>query len=119
MRPTLAEPREDRLKLMLACDAQFSSILALYSDEKPTLTNALREHVSAVKPKIEAKLGEYGTSKLWAVTDPGLIAMTQDALSGGPSSSPTGTIVTRPPPATATGAWRNGPAPRATRDSTA
>ena len=78
---TLAEPREDRLKLMLACDAQFSSILALYSDEKPTLTNALGEHVSAVKPKIEARLGEYGTSKLWAVTDPGLIAMTQDALS--------------------------------------
>ncbi len=78
---TLAEPREDRLKLMLACDAQFSSILALYSDEKPTLTDALREHVKARAPKVEATEGEFGTSRLWAVTDPGLIAMVQDALS--------------------------------------
>ena len=78
---TLAEPREDRLKLMLACDAQFSSILALYTDEKPTLTDALREHVSSRPPKVEASEGEYGTSRLWAVTDPDLIAMVQDAMS--------------------------------------
>ena len=78
---TLAEPKEDRLKLMLACDAQFSSILALYTDDKPTLTDALREHVSSREPKVEAALGEFGTSRLWAVTDPGLIGMVQDALS--------------------------------------
>lgn len=78
---TLAEPREDRLKLMLACDAQFSSILALYTDEKPTLTDALSEHVSSREPKVEATEGEYGTSRLWAVTDPGLIALVQDAMS--------------------------------------
>ncbi len=77
---TLAEPREDRLKLMLACDAQFSSILALYTDEKPTLTDALRDHVSSRKPKVEAELGEFGTSRLWAVTDPGLIGMVREAL---------------------------------------
>ena len=78
---TLAEPKEDRLKLMLACDAQFSSILALYTDDKPTLTDALREHVRSREPKVEAALGEFGTSRLWAVTDPGLIGMVQDALS--------------------------------------
>lgn len=77
---TLAEPREDRLKLMLACDAQFSSILGLYTDEKPTLTDTLREHVRSKKPKVEAGLGEFGTSRLWAVTDPGLIAMVREAL---------------------------------------
>ena len=77
---TMAEPREDRLKLMLACDAQFSSILALYTDEKPTLTDALSEHVRTRKPKVEAELGEYGVSRLWAVTDPGLVGMVQDAL---------------------------------------
>ena len=78
---TLAEPKEDRLKLMLACDAQFSSILALYTDEKPTLTNALRAHVSSRKPNVKAKLGEFGTSRLWAVTDPELIGMLQAVLS--------------------------------------
>ena len=78
---TMAEPKEDRLKLMLACDAQFSSILALYTDEKPTLTNALREHVRSRKPGVEAELGEFGTSRLWAVTDPELIGMLQAALS--------------------------------------
>ena len=78
---TMAEPKEDRLKLMLACDAQFSSILALYTDEKPTLTNALREHVRSRKPDVEAELGEFGTSRLWAVTDPEPIGMLQAALS--------------------------------------
>ena len=79
---TLAEPREDRLKLMLACDAQFSSILSVYTDEKPALTRALSEHAASRKPKVEAKLDEYGVSRLWAVTDPGLIAMAQEAMSG-------------------------------------
>jgi len=78
---TLAEPKEDRLKLMLACDAQFSSILGLYTDERPTLTDALSDHVKARDPKVEAELGEFGTSRLWAVTDPGLISMVQEALS--------------------------------------
>lgn len=78
---TLAEPREDRLKLMLACDAQFSSILALYSDKKSSLTKALSEHVRAIKPKIEAELGEFGTSRLWAVTDTSLIGMVKESLS--------------------------------------
>lgn len=78
---TLAEPREDRLKLMLACDAQFSSILALYADEKPTLTNALREHVNSRKPRVAAGPDELGASRLWAVTDPGLIRMMQEAMS--------------------------------------
>ncbi len=78
---TLAEPREDRLKLMLACDAQFSSILALYTDEKPTLTDALSEHVRSRPPKVEAAEGAYGTSRLWAVTDPGLIGMVREAMS--------------------------------------
>ncbi len=77
---TLAEPREDRLKLMLACDAQFSSILALYSDEKPTLTDALCAHVRSQEPKIEAELGEFGVSRLWAVTEPALIGMVREAL---------------------------------------
>lgn len=79
---TLAEPREDRLKLMLACDAQFSSILALYTDGKATLTQALREHVRGLEPRIEAKLGEYGTSRLWAVTDPDLVRMLQQDMAG-------------------------------------
>ncbi len=78
---TLAEPREDRLRLMLACDAQFSAILGLYTDPRPTLTQALHEHVRSRRPKVEAELGEFGTSRLWAVTDPGLIALMRDALS--------------------------------------
>ncbi len=78
---TLAEPKEDRLRLMLACDAQFSSILGLYTDERPTLTDALSDHVKARDPKVEAEMGEFGTSRLWAVTDPGLIGMVQEALS--------------------------------------
>jgi len=81
---TLAEPREDRLRLMLACDAQLSSIFALYAQEKPTLTDALHEHVTGQKPRYEVPYGEYGVSRLWAVTDREIVQMVQNAMADEP-----------------------------------
>jgi len=81
---TLAEPREDRLKLMLACDAQFSSVFALYAQERPTLTQALLEHVDGRKPRCQVSYGEYGVSRLWTVTEPETIRMIQNAMADEP-----------------------------------
>ena len=81
---TLAEPKEDRLKLMLACDAQFSSIFALYAQEKATLTEALHGHVHGCKPRYRIPYGEYGQSCLWAVKEPEMIQMIQQAMADEP-----------------------------------
>lgn len=81
---TLAEPKEDRLRLMLACHAQFSSIFALYNEQKPTLTNALEERVEGVKPKMEVTYGDYGLSRLWAITDPETIEEVQRRMADQP-----------------------------------
>lgn len=81
---TLAEPREDRLKLMLACDAQLSCIFALYAQEQPALTQALHEHVAGEDPRYEVPYGEYGVSRLWAVTDPEIVRIVQTAMADEP-----------------------------------
>ena len=81
---TLAEPKEDRLKLMLACDAQLSSIFALYAQEEPILTQTLADHVTGRKPRHEVPYGEYGVSRLWPVTDPELIQLVQNSMADEP-----------------------------------
>lgn len=77
---TLAEPKEDRLKLMLACDAQFSPIFALYAQEEATLTETLHDHASRRAPRCRVAYAEYGESRLWAVTEPRIIETVQQAL---------------------------------------
>lgn len=81
---TLAEPKEDRLKLMLACDAQFSPIFALYAQDKPTLTEKLDSSVRERTPRFQVTYGEYGESRLWAITEPRIIELVQHALAEEP-----------------------------------
>ena len=47
-------PKEDRLKLMLACQAQLSPIFALYSQPKQTINRILELAVEGVAPSIES-----------------------------------------------------------------
>ena len=69
---TLDAPKEDRLRLMLACHAQLSPIFALYAQAKPTLNQALAQGVDGAVPFIEVKQ-DGGECRLWRVTDVGLI----------------------------------------------
>jgi uncharacterized protein (DUF1015 family) len=69
---TLDAPKEDRLRLMLACHAQFSPIFALYAQAKPTLNQALAQGVESAVPFIEVKQ-DTGGCRLWRITDVGLI----------------------------------------------
>src|SRR3990172_6910270 len=67
---TLAAPKEDRLRLMLACHANLSPIFALYSHFKQTINRTLAEQMQGVPPLIEAREDRGGTCRLWRVTDP-------------------------------------------------
>ena len=70
---TLDGPKEDRLKLMLACNANLSPIFALYSEPKRVINRMLAEHVQGATPHIEVEEDKGGSCRLWRVIDPELI----------------------------------------------
>jgi uncharacterized protein (DUF1015 family) len=74
---TLEAPKEDRLRLMLACHAQLSPIFALYAEPKQTINRALAEHVEGATPFIEVKPEGSGECRLWRITDADVIHRVQ------------------------------------------
>ena len=70
---TLDAPKEDRLKLMLACHAQLSPIFTLYADPKQSIDRMLTVALEGVAPLVEFELDNGDECKLWRVTDPVII----------------------------------------------
>src|SRR5438552_9777179 len=77
---TLDAPKEDRLKLMLACHAQLSPIFALYAQPKQTINRALAQNVEGSAPFIEVKQDGGGECRLWRITDSALIHRLQQEM---------------------------------------
>jgi uncharacterized protein (DUF1015 family) len=76
---TLDAPKEDRLKLMLACDAQLSPIFALYAQPQQTINRILDIHLEGKPPFIELKQDD-GECQLWRITDRQLIHRIQQEM---------------------------------------
>ena len=70
---TLDKPKEDRLKLMKACSAHFSSIFSLYSDPEDSIGQLLKGVVDPV-PLLEATDEEGTLHQLWRVSQKEIIA---------------------------------------------
>jgi uncharacterized protein (DUF1015 family) len=77
---TLDAPKEDRLKLMLACHAQLSPIFALYSQLKQTINRMLSVAVEGVEPFIEIEQDNGDECRLWRVADAALIEKVQHEM---------------------------------------
>ena len=78
---TLDAPKEDRLKLMLACHAQLSPIFALYSQPKDTVNRMLAVEVEGAAPYIEIDQDNGDQCHLWRITDIELIQKVQREMS--------------------------------------
>ncbi|MDI6917484.1 MAG: DUF1015 domain-containing protein [Thermoplasmatales archaeon] len=63
---TLSKPKEDRLKLMKTCNANFDQIFLLYSDPEKKIDEILDRN-SKGKPDYEAKYNDV-VHRLWTVT---------------------------------------------------
>ena len=74
---TLDAPKEDRLKLMLACHAQLSPIFALYADPRQSINRMLAVALEGVAPFVEVQLDSDDECKLWRITDPAVIEKVQ------------------------------------------
>jgi uncharacterized protein (DUF1015 family) len=78
---TLDAPKEDRLRLMLASNAQLSPIFALYSQERPSINRMLATQLEGVAPFIDVKQeGAAGECRLWRITDTQLIHRVQQEM---------------------------------------
>ena len=77
---TLDAPKEDRLKLMLACNAQLSPIFALYSEPKLTINRMLSVVVEGTAPFIDVEQDNGDECKLWRITDPAVIEKVQKEM---------------------------------------
>jgi uncharacterized protein (DUF1015 family) len=77
---TLDAPKEDRLKLMLACSAQLSPIFALYADPRQYFNRMLAAQVEGVDPFIEVTQDNGDECRLWRITDPALVRKVQQGM---------------------------------------
>lgn len=78
---TLTGPKEDRLKLMRATEANFGHIFMLYDDPTRSTEAALQVIVDSEAPVIEAEDGDGNSHQVWRITDAEVIGVIQEALS--------------------------------------
>ncbi|MGH8543497.1 MAG: DUF1015 family protein, partial [Gammaproteobacteria bacterium] len=74
---TLSAPKEDRLRLMLASNSQFSPIFALYTQPKQTINRMLAEYAEGLAPFIELETDGGDECRLWRVNEEGMIREVQ------------------------------------------
>ena len=77
---TMGGPKEDRLKLTKACNANFSQIFMVYKDEKKTIDEVVGTKVTQNKPLIDVT-DEKGVQNLvWVIDEEADIKLIQDVL---------------------------------------
>jgi len=77
---TLKGPKEDRLKLMRATEANFGHIFMLYSDPDRVADRLLAAEIEGSKPVLEADDADGNAHRVWRVDDPIVIERIQSAI---------------------------------------
>lgn len=76
---TFSAHREDRLKLMRACSAQFSQIFGLYEDPDNTVLDACKKAIDSA-PQIAFDLEDGTKHRMWILQSPPLFKQLADAM---------------------------------------
>ncbi len=77
---TLKGPKEDRLRLMRAAEANFGHIFMLYDDPDRAADRQMAAAVDGAEPLIEATDADGNTHRVWRVVEPSVIEAVQEAL---------------------------------------
>ncbi len=80
---TMSGPKADRLRLLQACETNFSQIFALYSDPDGSVEAALLAATGS-PPLVSFDDGKGVVHNLWRVEDPALIARAREGFAGKP-----------------------------------
>jgi uncharacterized protein (DUF1015 family) len=81
---TLDAPKEDRLKLMLACHAQLSPIFALYAQPSQAINRMLAVAVEGMEPFVEIEQDNGDECRLWRITEPAMIRKLEQEMQNQP-----------------------------------
>ncbi len=77
---TLTAPKEDRLRLMRAIEANLSPIFMLYEDAKHKVNNILKSNSKKTKPFIDVNIDSV-RHRVWRLTDKNAIERIEGAMS--------------------------------------
>jgi uncharacterized protein (DUF1015 family) len=77
---TQTKPRADRLALMEACQANFSQIYSLYSDEKGVMGPIYKQAFSSGPPVFDVTDGEGVRRKVWMIGEPGILKQVRENM---------------------------------------
>lgn len=77
---TMSGPKKDRLKLMSACQADFSQIFTLYDDPELIIERELQQHRETREPFISLKSLVGIERRIWPVVDPTAIDRIRNIL---------------------------------------
>lgn len=77
---TQTKPRADRLALMDACQANFSQIYSLYSDEEGKMAPVYKQVFSSGPPTFDVSDSEGVRRKLWMVGEPRILKQVQEIM---------------------------------------
>ena len=77
---TLKGPREDRLRLMRATEANFGHIFMLYSDPSRRADEAAAAAIDGREPDVVASDADGNDHRMWRITDPEAIEAVRSAL---------------------------------------
>ena len=78
---TFSAHKDDRLRLMRACDAQFSQIFGLYEDPNNTILNTCKKAIN-FSSQIAFDLDNDTNHRMWILQSPPLFKKVADALAG-------------------------------------
>ncbi|MBN1857703.1 DUF1015 domain-containing protein [Candidatus Bipolaricaulota bacterium] len=78
---TLRGPKEDRLRLMRATEANFGHIFMLYSDPERIADIAVTQAIHGCPPLMEAHDADGNLHQVWGITSPEVIGTVQEAMS--------------------------------------
>ena len=77
---TFSAHRDDRLKLMRACNAQFSQIFGLYEDPDNTILDACKKAID-FSPQVSFDFQDGTKHRMWVLQNPGVIKTVADSMS--------------------------------------
>ncbi len=80
---TMSKPKEDRLKLTRACNANFSQVFGLYSTSSPADVQELFENTLKEEPRISVTDQDGVVHRLWSISSREIITELQEEMSKG------------------------------------
>jgi len=81
---TFSNVKSERLKLMIACQANFSPIFSLFPDNDHSLLDSLRRQVENKEPELAFDDDKNQSHKLWRLLDPDVHATIEKEMSDKP-----------------------------------